>query len=247
MQTISKIDITMTSVLRPGIVNETLESFCNNLFTEKSRYRLVINIDPVGEKVKAKEVVKVCQKYFDDVVYNIPNKPSFPAAVIWTWKNSRSDWVFHLEDDWKINSKVDINHMISILNKYKDVACLRMSKHPLPRRKIIKLFRSNYSFKPEGFFIGQDRKAQFGLNPVLIRGKFIKRALPYMVTTKNPEKQFRYGNELLRDFIMKWRYAIYGRPGQGALVVDNGSKWRKDFGFDKPDPEEGPFLVWKKK
>ena len=248
MQNISeKIDITMTSVLRPGIVDETLGSFCEKMLTERDRYRLIINIDPIGENVKPKEVIKVCENYFDDIIYNIAKEPSFPAAVMWTWRKARSEWVFHLEDDWKISRETSINHMINILKKYEDIACLRLPKHPIPNKRLIVMFKSRYEYNPDGFYIAEDRKAQFGLNPVLIRGKFVKRAVPLMVTTRNPEKQFRYGNPNMREFIMKWKYAIYGPPGQPALTIDNGLIWRRTLGFNKPEPEEGPFLVWKKK
>ena len=58
----SKIDITMTATIRPGIVSQTLESYCSKIFKERDRYRLIINVDPVGEQVKAKEVLKVCNE-----------------------------------------------------------------------------------------------------------------------------------------------------------------------------------------
>jgi len=247
LSTSKKIDVTMTSVLRPGIVNVTLKSFCEKFLTDRSRYRLIINIDPVGENVKPKEVVKVCENYFDEVIYNVPNEPSFPAAVIWTWRKARSEWIFHLEDDWLISRDTSINHMISILERHQDFACLRMPKHRIPNKRAIMMFRSRYRYNPEGFYVADDRKAQFGLNPVLIRGSFVKRAVPLMITTKNPEKQFRYGNILMREFIMKWNYAIYGTPGSPALAIDNGLTWRQTLGFNKPTPEEGPFLAWKKK
>jgi hypothetical protein len=46
----AKIDITMTAVIRPTILERTLESIVKNIVTKEHRFRLIINIDPVGEK-----------------------------------------------------------------------------------------------------------------------------------------------------------------------------------------------------
>lgn len=240
-----KIDITMTAVLRPEIIKGTLESFCQNLFVgDRDRYRLIINVDPVGEKVKPEKIVKTCRPYFDNIVYNISSEPSFPKAVIWTWKQVEANYVFHLEDDWQINKFIDINHMISILEKRKDIACLRLYKEKMPNNKTPVIFGSRYQYFDDGFFVAQDRKKQFGLNPVLIKGSFVKEAVPLMVDYKNPEKQFRYGNELMRDFVMKWKYAIYGKPGDPIMVWGKrGLYWRKKSNWKKPR-DGGQFLTW---
>ena len=68
-----------------------------------------------------------------------------------------------------------------------------------------------------------------------------------MVDTRNPEKQFRYGNSAMRDFIMEWKYAIYGKPGDDRCVFGkNGLYWRKKSQFKKPRNGE-PFLQWMKR
>lgn len=239
-----KIDITMTAVRRSSVLQKTLSSFCDHLFYgNKDRYRLIINIDPVGEQEKIKKVVHVCKSYFDNVVVNIPDKPSFPKAVIWVWSQVEAPWVFHLEDDWIINRDIDINDMIRNLTERSGLACLRLYKRPIPNSKKPKLFDCSYRYNKNGFFVAEDSRTQFGLNPVLIRKKFIVHALPLMNPNKNPEKQFRYTNPKMKDFIMKWQYAIYGRPGDGTLVSDHGVVWRKKNGFIKPS---GAFTKWEK-
>lgn len=243
-----RIDITMTAVLRSSILEKTLKSFLKNVFYKDiERYRLIINIDPVGDKEKFKHIIRICESYFDDVLYNMPKKPSFPKAVIWTWSQVKANWVFHLEDDWIIYRKIDIDRMINILKERPTIACLRLCKLPISKSKRPRLFnncRYNYN-KRDGFLLSSDSKKQFGLNPVLIRGNFVKSAVPQMVDYKNPEKQFRYGNELMRDFVMKWEYAIYGKPGDPPLVADHGLEWRIKHGFIKPRDKQ--FLVWKRR
>src|SRR5271157_5726072 len=119
-----KVDICMTATLRPSIIHQTLISFCNGLFTERDNYRLIVNVDPIGEKIKRKSIADICGMFFKDVIYNFPEKPSFPDAVKWVWSQSSSNFVFHLEDDWILTRKLDINDMIRILNKDNRVACL---------------------------------------------------------------------------------------------------------------------------
>jgi len=240
----SKIDITMTATLRPGIINETLESYCSKIFKERDRYRLIVNIDPVGEGVKAKEVIKVCKNYFNDVIFNIPDKPSFPNAVIWVWSqiDPKSKFVFHLEDDWLLGRDIDINDMIKILDSHPTFAYLRLLKYRIPNSGRIHIFKTTYRYNNEGFFISSNRDNQFGLNPCLIKADFIRQALPNMVTTLNPEKQFRASNKYMKDLLMKWEYPVYGQPGWGITAIDNGWKWRRKLGINKPDNTQ--FLVW---
>lgn len=240
------IDITMTCTLRPKVLKTTLKSFCDHMFIKRDRFRLIMNIDPIGEPRRPMDMVDAAKLYFDNVVYNIAKTPSFPRAVIWTWSQVSAPWVFHLEDDWTINKRVILEHMLDILRKHKDLACLRLYKHNIPNTPKPRMFDCYYTYYKEGFFIAEDSKKQFGLNPVLIRSTFVKDAVPQMVDTKNPEKQFRYGNSIMRDFVMKWKYGIYGNPGEEACVNDIGSHWIRNQSFTKPKGG-AQFLTWAKK
>lgn len=242
-----RIDITMTAVLRPNVVRGTLKSFCKRVFIERDRYRLIVNIDSIGEEgVEPLDIVNVCRSFFSKVKYNISDKPCFSRAVIWTWRHATAPWIMHLEDDWTIHRSIDINHMINILNDHKELACLRLYKEKIPNKKSPIIFGSRYDYNDEGFFIARDQKKQFGLNPVLVRGEFVREAVPLMVDHLNPEKQFRYGNKVMRKFIMEWKYALYGKPGDPMLVYGKrGLKWRRDQQLAKPKGEQ--FMTWEKR
>ena len=239
------IDITMTATLRPAIVSQTLESFCRNIFRDRNNYRLIINIDPIGEKVESTKVLEVCRKYFENIVFNIPETPSFPAAVIWCWDKAESDFVFHLEDDWLSVCKIDIHDMIRILKSNDSLACLRLSKYNIPKHETVKLFATHYTYTGDNCFITSTNN-QFALNPSLIKKKFVKEAIPIMTTYSNPEKQFRPSkHEKMNNLIDKWEYAIYGVPGGRATVLDNGILWKDKNNFKKPDVNS--FLVWERR
>ena len=241
-----KVDITMTAVLRPAILRETLEKIVKHVVDDPNRFRLIINIDPIGEKIKPKEVVKVCRRYFKDVIYNIPKKPSFPKAVKWVWENSNAPFVFHWEDDVNILRDINIGEMIKILNDHERLSSLRLYKDKTPKSKRFKTFSCMWIYNKAGFYVATDWKRQFGLNPILIKRKFINQALPMMKDNVNPEKQFRYTQKYMLPIIRKWYYGIYTKPGHRRLIDGRkGQRWKNRIGVDKPST--GRFLVWTKK
>jgi len=240
-----KVDITMTAVIRPSLLEETLEKIVENVVDIPERFRLIINIDPVGEEIDPIKVVKTARKYFNDVVYNIPLEPSFPKAVKWVWDASTAPYVFHWEDDVFILRKIDIKDMINILERHEKIASLRLFKEDTPKRNNIGVFRSNWKYNKEGFYIADKWQEQFGLNPVLIKQSFIKEAIILMKDDINPEKQFRAAYEWMVPLISKWKYGLYTKPGDKALVWGKkGQIWKNKHKLHKPKGKQ--FLKWVK-
>lgn len=242
-----KIDIAMTAVLRPKILSETLikinEHICKG---DDDRYRLIINIDPIGEDVDPMKVVNTAKKNFKNVVYNISEKAWFPAAVKWVWSKVKAPYVFHWEDDVNILHDIDVDDMISILKKYKDLSTLRLYKAPTPKRNRFHTFACNWTYQPEGFYIANDWKKQFGLNPILIKSEFVHEAVTRMVDHTNPEKQFRYSQEYMRPLIKKWKYGLYTKPGAPRMIDGRkGQKWKNRMKVDKPVGKT--FVQWESK
>jgi len=241
-----KVDITMTAVLRPKILDGTLKNIVNYVVDDPDRFRLIINIDPVGENVKPKEILKVAEKYFNNVVCNIPKKPSFPKAVKWVWEHSDAPFVFHWEDDVNILRKINIKHMICILNKYEDLSSLRLYKAKIPKKQSFKTFSCYWKYYKEGFYIANDWQRQFGLNPILVKREFIDEAVTRMVDHVNPEKQFRNTQNYMVPLIKKWKYGLYGKPGEHRLIDGRkGQSWKNKMRLRKPNVSK--FLVWEKK
>jgi len=218
-----KIDITMTAVKRQGILKRTLESFCENMFIERDRYRLIINIDSIGEKVKPKNVIKLCNRFFkmEQIVYNVSITPLFPQAVIWTWKQVEAPWVFHLEDDWILNMPVDINDMIEMMKTH-NLTSLRLNKNKTRRSKV-------------GIKYGYTPHPKISLNPTLFDGTFIKKMVPFMTPEQNPEKQLRIGKvkEPRGKLLMGLRHGIYSKLSYRAMVTDIGRIWMQHSRYTK--------------
>ena len=237
------IDITMPTTLRPALLDRTLESFTKNVFTERERYRFIFNIDPVGEAgCSPMDVVDVANKYFDNILYNIADEPSFPKAFIWCWEQAESDYLFHMNEDWEILRLINIDHMIKILEENTNVACLRLLKMDVPPS--LKFFRSKYKNMGK-YLLAEKRDVSFGTNPELICGKFYKNARKYLLDDRNPEKQFRPAQKKMFENVTKhWQYAVYASPGDKMLIKDIGRGWMKKNKFQK---KGGPgFTTWEK-
>ena len=241
-----RIDITMTATLRPEIIEKMFIDIRRRIVkTELDRYRLIINIDNIGESVNPNYIVRIAKNYFPVLLYNISTYPSFTKAVKWVWRMATSKFVFHIEDDWIITRDVDVDDMIRILKKYNKLSSLRLNKRAMPNLDIVEgTFDGRWEYmKDDNFYICTDKSLVLSLNPNLIKREFIDDILPHMNDKANPEKQFSK-NENVVKAVQGWLYGLYSKPGDEALVLDNGKVWRKKNKFQKPVGQ--PFLTWRK-
>jgi len=226
------IDITMTAVIRPSILKRTLDSFCANMFTpeiiKKYNCRLIINIDPIGENFSQDYVYNIAKIYFKNTTILKPSVPSFAGAVIRCWENVDQKFCFHLEDDWILLTKIDVEKMIISLEE-NDIVSMRLNKEP----SLIK-HQQNINF------IYHEK---LSLNPTLFKSDFLKDIVGHMDSTLNPEKQLRVNapgkrGEILRNV----KHAIYTGSGNNKIVQDIGREWMKKTKFYK----EIGFTDWRR-
>jgi hypothetical protein len=242
------IDIAMTAVLRPKILRGTLQTIVDRVVDHPDRYRLIINIDPIGVDVEPSAVVDVCKEFFGEVVHRAAPAPSFPAAVRWVWSKTSAPYVFHWEDDVEILRQIDVRKMMDILDNNARLASLRLFSKATPYKgNRMHVFQSYWDYKEEGFWLARDWRAQFGLNPTLIKRKFVKEAVTRMVDHVNPEKQFRVSQAYMRPLISKWRFGIYAGKGEKRIIDGRkGQRWKDKLKIDKPGGGQ-TFLKWVKK
>ena len=226
----NKIDITMTATIRPDIVNKTLESFCKNMFSDRDRYNLILNVDPIGEETLRKNVYKVARKYFNSIILNYPSTPGFTKAVIWCWSQTSSNYVFHLEDDWELLIPIDIDAMIKILDSNPTLVSLRLNKQKTGK---------NILYKKNGFL----PYPKISLNPTLFNGRFIQRIHPLMDVNLNPEKQLRVNNTPRGKYLSKFTHGIYTRESVRQIVKDIGREWMNKSRYTK----KIGFMNWENK
>lgn len=224
------VDICMTATIRPIVLEETLKSFTEKMLKDKSQYRLILNIDPIGEKLKRIGFMKeIARKYFDDVILNMPEIPGFTKAVQWCWSQTTSDFVFHLEDDWRLTQVIDIDDMINIMKTY-NLTSLRLSKDDVGKSKHSNQY--GFIYYPK-----------ISLNPTIFNGNFLREVSPLMNLLQNPEKQLRPTQSDLGKIIVNTKHGIYTKPTTKATVHDIGRAWMNKTRFKK----KTGFLNWELK
>ena len=223
------LDITTTATVRPSLFLQTLKSFTSNLFTNRKEYRLILNVDPIGEDIDPMEVVKVGKQFFDNVVYNVPEEPNFAQAVKWCWSSSNSEFIFHLEDDWTLSRKIFINNFLRIIKDNNKMMSLR-----LPKLNLVKLVKNDIK---NGFICHH----KLLLNPGFFRGDFIRGISSKMNIIDNPEKQLRKVFKLIDGQIA----GIFCGPGVGGYIKHHGRGWQKSSKYYKVKGSN--FITWENK
>lgn len=209
------LDVVMTVVIRPEVLNITLNSFKIKLL-DQFNVRLIVNVDPIGQDdCSQNEVVNLCKKYFPNVVSRTPKSASFSKAVFWCWQQIESEYFFHLEDDWCLKKKVSSSDLMDKFSQ-KDVVSVRLN------------ITRNSKFTTDGNHVYCGRMS---LNPSMIRSVFIREYLTKFDILKDPEKQF-IGNETTESF-QNPIFLMFGSAKDQSLVIDIGKKWRNNFGFSK--------------
>lgn len=208
---IDHLDVVTTATLRPELLGLTFRSFCNRLLGKIPHCRLIINVDPLPEDDGRllESTLQVCHDWFPEVLPRCPDRPSFPDAVRWCWSQVKSEYCFHLEDDWLLLKSIDPARVYDYFQESPQLAEVTLN----PSRN-----------RPE--------EPGFALRPSFVRRDFLLSALPLFDSALDPEKQWRRhtspGGEL--DI---WHFRHYGEIGEGHQVKDMGALWRKMRALDK--------------
>ena len=206
------IDVVVISTLRPKLLNLTLASFQKHFLNQFGKYRIILNIDPVGEEnFSQDEILELVNRYSDNVIDCTPKTGNFSQAVRWAWSQVESPYFLHLEDDWFLKKKVLKDAVFEKFKLDEKLAGIRLnlSRNPSERP----LYSDGLS-----------------LNPSIFRTSVIQSLLGDFDIAKDPEKQFR-NNESLK----MQNFVYYGMPKESSYVVDTGKKWRKSLGLAKWD------------
>lgn len=226
------IEIMMTATKRPQVIERTLKTFKANLFRNIST-EIIVNIDPVGPG-KTKDTLDVVEEYFRIKSVNLPGVPHFGRAFKWVWSQAEAEMCFWLEDDWELILPVDLLRMVRLMKENCDLAILR-----LPWKAVGTGYSKNWKwfFPWNGKFFEcpEDVRREVGFcgHPSLIRGEYVRNIVPFLEPEKNPEKQFHHGHPELLKEIERWRYGVFGRPGQGPAIRDIGREWMVENGYRK--------------
>lgn len=240
MALVNSLDVTLTAVLRPEVLDRTLASFTANMDLADSR--LIMNVDPVGDG-NYLDVLAVAKKHFLEVEARFPDKPSFPLAVMWCWEQVQTDIFLHLEDDWVLDKLVSVDRALGVFREYPRLADLRLPAYWFMQNFVLDTdgcpTTRPWHYEPRlGVCFAEGRKPSFSLNPSFRRADFVKGALPMMDAQKNPEKQFKWGNPPLKKWCREWRHGLYGCE---TVMHDIGRAWLLESEWRKPSND---FVAW---
>lgn len=240
-----RIDITITACLREEILEKTLSSFYFGMLKEHD-CEVSINIDPVGSG-NVDNTFDVCARYFPNAVCRTPKEPNFSDAFKWVWKSRMgADYVLHLEDDWELLREVDVGHMVSILERYPNLALLRLPQFKADGDKM-KNWNKFFPWNGTYFECPEELKMSVGFcgHPSLIKREFIDNTVDYIDTTTNPEKQFHRGPKEIMEEVAKWSYGVYGTPKSSNMIRDIGRKWMVENKWKKKG-SKAFFMEWER-
>ncbi|MGH6923848.1 MAG: hypothetical protein ACRED5_08930 [Propylenella sp.] len=203
-----EVDLSIVAARRPELLELTLRSFHQNLLRHLRVRRLYANIDPIwGSAADAEAVKAVCRLYFSDTVFREPSEPSFCAAVQWCWSQSDRKWFLHLEDDWCLVWRIDVQRLLREMQDER-VGQISFFNHGKAWR------RGVWSRK-------------FTTSPSLIRSIVGRAAAQHMNTEGDPEKQLYDGrNPALMQAISAYRHRFHGSRFAPKCIVDTGREWR---------------------
>ncbi len=204
------LSFTTTAMPRPEIAQATYDSFTRNLLgLDFSKVTLYINIDSFPNQrddFKRQEVVEVARRYFGNVVVNMPDKPSFAAAVKWCFSMIETPYNFHLEDDWELLFPFHL----SSFNQF---------FIPPHIQQVALRSRGN---------VRQD----FFLCPSFIRGSFCREMSEKMKIADNPEVEIR-DIKNREEIYAKESFVMYPFDTQSLIVQDLGRTWIKSSGYER--------------
>lgn len=223
------MQVTIIACRRHELLLKTLESFHVNLFRwveYADPWEAIINIDPVGIDKSAIDCIDVCNIFFKKVTVRTPETPNFSEAFKWVWSKVTSEYVLHLEDDWKLLRKVDLGDVFDILETEPNLALLRLPQFKAGHDSM-KNWNLHFPFNGRYYECPETLKMSAGFcgHPSIIRGEFVRRTWPHINTTINPEKQFHRGPKELMKEVARWRYGVYAKPNDPPAIQDLGRKW----------------------
>lgn len=231
------IDVLITTVLRPQILQRTLAAAQEHCWGDEP-VRLVVNVDPVGEATATTEdIAAICLGFAEELLIRKAPEAKYPYSWAWCWTNARGPVVLWLMDDWEITEPCPLALWRGVMQAHDDLGGLRLPFWPAAGENL-KQWCQTYTWNGSFFECPEGQRMGFGVagQPMLLRGDFARTTGPLIDVERNPEKQFHHHNKALKDEVLKWRWGCYGSPGCPAMFRDIGQKWRAEQGLVKTNP-----------
>ena len=228
---IEQVDICIVAGRRPDLLEKTLTSFDAKLFRNFRIAGVYANIDPIfGDEDDHIAAGNVIRSFFPYAEICEPARADFCTAVQTNWTRTKSDFLFHIEDDWLLNFDITPELLIDFADpSIAQISFNMQSKNWRPEEHgefhYIKKKRRDGSYT---FGL-----PAFGTSPSFLRASFARKAASLLDTDFDPEKQFFCGaNAALEAFASTYRVKMLSHPAM-HVVTDIGREWRDRRGIAK--------------
>lgn len=117
---------------RADYLERTINSFCENVDSINFGPRVLVNDNPDVEWSQWLDDGWVGAE-FDEILHPTDERRGFDGAIQagWKWVNDcGAPWVFHLEDDFVFNYRIDVREIRSVLKNRDDIAQIVLKRQP---------------------------------------------------------------------------------------------------------------------
>lgn len=239
-------DVVIIATLRPELIEKTVRSFHENLWKDWIRHaRFCVNVDRAGcedEKeiyLRQREILNFFDKYLypkgSHALINFTLRPDFPTAFIWGVGMTKNRLVFHLEEDWTMNFEQSFDKMVSMFDKYSNLKHLRLNLF-VSTEESVKMWGRHFAHWNGDFYqIEKESVISAGWcgHPSLNDGSWLRACVSLMNKEKNPEKQFHYNGNIVKNYIEGKDFGVFHTRGKGRGIKDIGRAWMKEHGYRK--------------
>jgi len=201
-----------------------------------------MSVDPVGcdtnemdeKKDRILDIVRECFGEYHRVRF--PSRAHFPTAFLWVWNSANKregEYLFHLEEDWRLDIPIDFNNMVNIMEEDKSVIHLRLSKAP-STELTCKNWSQFLDWNGKYFEVKKEERGHIGFagHPSLNRKNFTIDAVDNVGVSINPEKQMKWRWPWFKKW-MGCRFGSFHPQNTPPAIVDIGRHWMVEHGWAK--------------
>jgi len=226
------MDVLVTGCGRWTLLVKTIKRFNRNARCSES-FRFFVTDDAGYDYRKSPDTRKRIKGW--KVIHKsyFPKTQHYGKCVQWLWDQVTDPFFIHLQDDWELMHLVDIDPILKLMHRRKDINQIRFSK-----RKILAYLKNERGF-PGGMpkinvtygGVKLAAAAKFCMHPSIIRTSYVKgMKFPSGDRSWNParwEREFTAStchgiDRRVRKDILKMGCYIYGHIGDPATIKHIG-------------------------
>ncbi|PCJ81824.1 MAG: hypothetical protein COA52_20455 [Hyphomicrobiales bacterium] len=202
---------------------DSFEKFAFSNFQIKDFF---VNIDSIfGTEEDEQQCVQIIKEYFPSAKIVRSGEANFTAAVKNLWSRTSANHIFHLEDDWILNEKIDAN-LLRMFDGVTKQLCFICKEKNWDGHALFSQLQTKKKFL--GITINRTLSPRFSTSPSIIEGNFSRNCAELMDLNYNPEKQFYKGFNLrLEEYVYPFRSRLINGKINSNIIEDTGRHWRE--------------------